>query len=155
MSLSCLRIASCCILSSVFWLSRSHSSSLVISVQGSSPVPCDCTKQSPGETAALRVWEGWSKCWWSHSQVEQVTCTRLLWNRAMPHVPMLEENGLPYTSTAASPTLRACAMVQWRQLRAIVWPSSSRALGVISCHERKMSCIFSCRCWAASGFNCF
>ncbi|RLW12136.1 hypothetical protein DV515_00000705 [Chloebia gouldiae] len=50
--------------------------------------------------------------------VEQVTCARLLWYKAMPHVPMLEENGMLCTSTAASPTLRACAMVQWRQLRA-------------------------------------
>lgn len=36
--------------------------------------------------------------------MEQVTCTRLLWDKAM-----LEEDGMPHSSTAASPTLRACA----------------------------------------------
>lgn len=54
MSLSCLQVVSCCIPSSVFWFIRSRSSSLVINIQGSSPVPRVCSKHSPGETEALR-----------------------------------------------------------------------------------------------------
>lgn len=55
------------------------------------------------------VWEGWCMCWWSALQMEQVACKRLIWDKAMPHVSMLGENGMPYTSTAASSTLGACA----------------------------------------------
>lgn len=103
MSLSCLQVIICCILNSVFWF--------IISFF----FPCNgCPRQLPSALwlQQAQPWSsmgGWSTCWWSVLQAEQVTCTRLLWNKAMPHVPMLEENGVPYSSTAASPTLRACA----------------------------------------------
>lgn len=53
--------------------------------------------------------EGWSMCWWSALQVEQVPSTGPLWSETMPHIPMTEKNGMPYTSAVASPTLGAAA----------------------------------------------
>lgn len=37
--------------------------------------------------------------------MEQVTSMRPLWGKAMPHIPVMEKNGVPYTSAVARPTL--------------------------------------------------
>lgn len=71
--------------------------------------PVTTVKHSSGERWPCGVAEGWSMYWWSVLQMEQVTSTRLFWGKTMPHVPMTEKNGMPYTSAVASPTVGAAA----------------------------------------------
>lgn len=108
MSLSCLQVVSCCIPSSVFWFIRSRSSSLVINIPGSSPVPHVCSKHSPGETEALRGVGGVVPVLVVSLADGAGHVYKAALGQSHAHVPKLGVNGMPYTSTAASLTLGAC-----------------------------------------------